>query len=263
VVDNGSTDNTVAVAKDFGAEVVREPVRGRSRARNSGINRSRGEMVVFIDADCTPQEAWLSELLKPFNDPATGCVAGEIHHFDNGTPFSAYLTKRGHLGQAGPLQHPFLPYAQSGNAAYRRVVLDQIGLFDEVLWAGHDADLSWRMQLETPYKIVAAPRALVNHRQDASFRGFLEQKRRHAHGAVLLYKKYQKHRQGEAASIKETYWEYRSIFKRAFSCALQSSASYLGWRTLPNRDQHYQLVIELGEKLGRLEGSIRNLVWYP
>lgn len=263
VVDNGSRDNTVAVAEDFGAKVVHEPVRGRSRARNSGVNRSQGQIVAFIDADCTPQDDWLSELLKPFNDPTTGCVAGEIHNFDNGTPFSVYLAKRGHLAQAGPLEHPFLPYAQSGNAAYRRSVFDQIGGFDEALWAGHDADLTWRMQLETPYKITAAPQAIVSHKQDLSFKGFLKQKRRHAQGAVLLYKKYQKYRQTEVASFKEIYWEYRSIGKRGFNCLAQLLASRLGVRSSFDRDQQYQLVIELGEKLGRIEGSIRNHVWYP
>jgi glycosyltransferase involved in cell wall biosynthesis len=263
VVDNGSSDKTAEVASRCGAEVVFEPVRGRSQARNAGIKRSRGEIVVFLDADCTPQRGWLEELTQPFSDPQIGCVAGAIRNIDAGTPFSAYLVKKGHLAQSVYFEHPFYPYAATGNAAFRRVVLDRIGCFDELLWAGHDADLSWRMQLETSFKIVATPRALVSHRQDLSFRGFLKQKRRHAQGSVLLYKKYRKYREGEIASFKETYWEYHSICKRAFDCLVELLAVRLGLRTSPSRDQGYQLVIELGEKLGRIEGSIRNHVWYP
>jgi cellulose synthase/poly-beta-1,6-N-acetylglucosamine synthase-like glycosyltransferase len=202
-------------------------------------------------------------LLTPFEDSSIGCVAGEIHTVDDGTPFGIYLTKKGHLAQVGPLAHPFLPYAQSGNAAYRRIVFDRIGLFDEALWAGHDADLSWRMQLETTYKLVPASLAAVSHRQDISYRSFLRQKRRHAHGAVLLYKKYKQHRYREVSSFKETYWEYRSILKRGFSCLTQVCVSELASNSSSHRDQWYQLVIEIGEKAGRLEGSIRNLTWYP
>jgi GT2 family glycosyltransferase len=190
-------------------------------------------------------------------------VAGEIRNFDDDTPFGSYLRKKGHLGQVGPLEHPFLPYAQSGNAAYRRMIFDRIGLFDENLWAGHDADLSWRMQLETPYKLVAAPLAIVTHRQDISYLGFFRQKRRHAHGAVLLYKKYQRYRCQEVSSLKETYWEYSSILKRFVECLIQIRASQSSANTQLLRDRWYQLVIEIGEKAGRLEGSIRNLVWYP
>jgi glycosyltransferase involved in cell wall biosynthesis len=264
VVDNGSRDNTAAVAEKLGAQVFHEPIRGRSYARNLGIRKSQGDLVVFLDADCTPQREWLSELLKPFEDPATGCVAGAFLNFiATSTPFSDYLVRKGHLAQAVYFNHPFRPFAATGNAAFRRAVLDRIGLFDEALWTGQDADLSWRMQLETSYKVAAAPLALVSHREDLSFRGFLKQKRRHAQGAVLLYKKYRRYRQKEVASFKEVYWEYRSILKRGFACAIHLSASRLGFVSRRALDKEYQLLIEIGEKLGRLEGSIRNRVWYP
>ncbi len=263
VVDNGSRDATPSVAAKCGAKVVLEPVRGRSQARNAGIKKARGEIVIFLDADCTPQSGWLAELTKPFDNSTIGCVAGAIQNVGTGTPFSDYLLRKGHLAQSVYFNHPFHPYAATGNAAFRRAVLDKIGLFDELLWAGHDADLSWRMQIETDYKIAAAPKACVCHRQDLSCRGFLEQKRRHAQGAVLLYKKYRAYRQGEVASLKETYWEYRSILKRALICLGQFLKSRITSGTTLMADQHYQLLIELGEKLGRIEGSIRNRVWYP
>jgi len=263
VVDNGSTDDTTKVALRLGAQAVTEPVRGRSQARNSGIRASHGDIIVFLDADCTPEDNWLRELVKPFDDPTVGCVAGAFAVVETGTPFSSYLVRKGHLAQSVYFNHPFYPYAATGNAAIRRRVLNQIGLFDESLWAGHDADLSWRMQMQTSYRIVAAPHARVSHRQDLSCRGFLQQKRRHAQGAVLLYKKYRKYRLKEIASLKETYWEYRSILRRLLRCLGQLCRSHLGLRSSPVSDQDYQLLIEIGEKLGRIEGSIRNRIWYP
>lgn len=263
VVDNGSSDGTAAAALKCGAEVIHEPVRGRSQARNAGIKKARGEILIFLDADCTPQSSWLAELLKPFADATIGCVAGAIQNIGTGTPFSNYLVNKGHLAQSVYFEHPFQPYAATGNAAFRRAVLDQIGGFDEALWAGHDADLSWRMQLQTAYKIAAAPLAIVSHKQDLTFKGCLKQKRRHAQGAVLLYKKYQQYRQSEVAPLKEIYWEYRSIARRGSNCLRHFLAARVGLRSSFDQDQHYQLVIELGEKFGRIEGSIRNHVWYP
>jgi glycosyltransferase involved in cell wall biosynthesis len=263
VVDNGSSDGTAEVAARCGAIAVREPVRGRSRARNTGLNRSSGSFIVFVDADCTPLDGWLAELLKPFADPAIGCVAGEILNVDAGTEFGSYLAKKGHLGHAGALNHPFLPYAQTGNAAYRRAVFDAIGGFDVALWAGQDADLTWRMLLETRYKLVAAPGSVVTHRQDLSSSAFLQQKRRHAEGAAALYKKYRGLRRAEAPSLKHVYWEYRSLVRRTWRYFWIASAARIGFGAPPSEDHHYQLLIEIGEKLGRIKGSIKHRIWYP
>lgn len=263
VVDNGSNDETTTIAKQFGAIVVGEPVRGRSRARNAGINRARGSVIVFVDADCEPQADWLSELLSPFDDPTVGCVAGEIRNVEAHTPFSGYLSKKGHLAQAGTFNHPFLPYAQTGNAAYRRIVIDRIGPFDETMSEGEDADLSWRMLLETSYRIVVASRSLVTHHQDLSLSAFLKQKRRHAQGAVALFKKYRDRRMKEVPSYKETYWEYQSLARRGFRWLGQTVCARVGFGPPPGEEQRFQLLIEFGEKLGRIQGSIQHRVWYP
>jgi glycosyltransferase involved in cell wall biosynthesis len=51
VVDNGSTDNTAAVAAAHGAQVVREPLRGFGAACWAGVQAASGEVLVFADAD--------------------------------------------------------------------------------------------------------------------------------------------------------------------------------------------------------------------
>jgi glycosyltransferase involved in cell wall biosynthesis len=54
VVDDGSTDESAAVAEEFGhAIVVRQPHRGLGAARNTGIERASGPLVGFCDADDT------------------------------------------------------------------------------------------------------------------------------------------------------------------------------------------------------------------
>ena len=69
VVDDGSSDDTAAIAWQAGAEVI-EQKRGRqAAARNTGINAAEGDIVCFTDADCFPAPNWLEELVRPFQDP--------------------------------------------------------------------------------------------------------------------------------------------------------------------------------------------------
>jgi GT2 family glycosyltransferase len=210
-----------------------------------------------------PAPDWFKNLVNPFEDPKIGCVAGQILNQEVATQFGQYLKVKGHLSQDSTLHHGFLPYAQTGNVAFRREVFDRVGVFDEALWSGHDADLCWRMQLETSLGIVFAPSAAVYHAQDLSLRAFLRQKRRHANGAVLLYKKYRRFRGQETCSLKKTYWEYRSIATRSFRYVARTLVARFGLASHPPSDQGYQLLMEIGEKIGRIEGSIRNRIWYP
>lgn len=61
VVDNGSTDMTVEIARAKGAVVYVKPDFTISALRNFGASRSSGEWLVFLDADCTVGVEWLEE----------------------------------------------------------------------------------------------------------------------------------------------------------------------------------------------------------
>jgi cellulose synthase/poly-beta-1,6-N-acetylglucosamine synthase-like glycosyltransferase len=263
VVDNGSSDETARIAERLGARVVAEPVRGRSRARNKGIELARGELLVFLDADCRPSPGWLPLLLEPFADPKIGCVAGEIRILFSQNRLGGYLSSKGHLSQQVNFNHSFLPYAGSGNVAFRRAVLERIGGFDEAMYSGHDADICWRMQLQTPFRIVLVADAVVDHHQSLTVAALARQKRRHAYGAVLLYKKYRDRRVHENRTLKRVYWEYRSILRRGAKFLANRAAARLGFVRQPPAEQGYQLLLEISERIGRLEGSIALRVWYP
>lgn len=61
VCDNNSSDRTAAVAREFGATVVFEPVNQIARARNSGAAKASGDWILFLDADSVPTRELLSE----------------------------------------------------------------------------------------------------------------------------------------------------------------------------------------------------------
>jgi glycosyltransferase involved in cell wall biosynthesis len=62
VVDNGSTDDTVAVAREWGARVVTEPRRGYGAAVHTGLRSATSELVAVLDADGSLDPAALPEL---------------------------------------------------------------------------------------------------------------------------------------------------------------------------------------------------------
>ncbi len=66
VVDNGSTDRTSDVARGFGAEVIREPVRGYGRSYKRGFSSATGDLIVTLDGDHSYPPDAISYLLEAF-----------------------------------------------------------------------------------------------------------------------------------------------------------------------------------------------------
>ncbi len=76
VVDNNSTDKTAAVARNEGATVVREPVQGIARARNTGARHAARDVLVFVDADVAVSPTLLQVIHEAMGDPS--CIGGGV-----------------------------------------------------------------------------------------------------------------------------------------------------------------------------------------
>ena len=69
VVDDGSKDETVNLAKKAGTDeiILTEPC-FQGKARNIGARSAKGEILAFIDSDCAANENWLETIEKEFKD---------------------------------------------------------------------------------------------------------------------------------------------------------------------------------------------------
>jgi glycosyltransferase involved in cell wall biosynthesis len=77
VVDNGSVDDTAAVARAAGARVVDEPERGIMPATATGLDAADGAILARCDADSVPPPDWIERILAAFEgDAALAALTG-------------------------------------------------------------------------------------------------------------------------------------------------------------------------------------------
>jgi glycosyltransferase involved in cell wall biosynthesis len=93
IVDNGSTDATPAVLRQYGERIrtLHVTQRGSSPARNAGILRASHELIALTDADCVPRTDWLKELVAASQaDTEASFVGGAIKGIKPTNAISAF-----------------------------------------------------------------------------------------------------------------------------------------------------------------------------
>jgi glycosyltransferase involved in cell wall biosynthesis len=84
VVDSGSTDRTVEIARELGAKVFVEPWKGFAAQKNSAIEKATGEWVLSLDADEWLEPALINSIEQAFNNHAfTGFYLRRKNYFLN------------------------------------------------------------------------------------------------------------------------------------------------------------------------------------
>jgi glycosyltransferase involved in cell wall biosynthesis len=191
VVDDGSTDQTAAKARQSGAVVVRQESRGPAGARNTGWRTAHGMTVLFTDSDCRPHRDWARKLLAGFTDPEVAAVAGSYGIWNP----QSWLAR--HIHAEIMDRHAGMPSSirafGSYNVAIRKEVLEKLDGFDDNYprASGEDNDLSYRI-LEAGFTIAFRREALVDHLHQESIVPYLREQARHGYYRMLLYRTHPK-----------------------------------------------------------------------
>ncbi|QIZ98332.1 glycosyltransferase family 2 protein [Leifsonia sp. PS1209] len=86
VVDNGSTDDTAAVARSKGATVIEQSQRGIWPAASTGYDAASTDIIARLDADSRPPVDWLLHIEAEFvDDPDIGVLTGPGIFYDGNT----------------------------------------------------------------------------------------------------------------------------------------------------------------------------------
>ncbi len=164
VVDDGSTDDTIAILRREYPDVVifQETHRGVSAARNRGIQASRGDWIAFLDSD----DEWLPEKLARQNAALVSTPTILLCHTEevwvrNGVRVNPM---KKHAKRGGAIFEDCLPLCcmSPSSVVVHREVLEDVGVFDETLPACEDYDLWLRITSRYPVVFIDEP-LVVKH----------------------------------------------------------------------------------------------------
>jgi GT2 family glycosyltransferase len=183
VIDNGSTDGTVAwLRKEYPeVKIVALPNNlGVTAAFNIAVRENRSEFLVLLNNDTEAEPTWLEELVRVADKyPAAGSVASKMKVWDDRTLIHTagdFYTVSGRPGNRGVWQkddgrfdaEEWVFGACGGAALYRKELFEAIGEFDYRLESYlEDVDLAWRAQL-AGYGTIFAPNAVIYHKISAT-----------------------------------------------------------------------------------------------
>jgi glycosyltransferase involved in cell wall biosynthesis len=174
VVDDGSSDDTAALARAAGAMVLSAPHGHAAAARNVGLRAARGALICFTDADCAPHPDWLSQISRPFADPdVIGCKGTYATRQRQLVARFVQLEYEDKYDRLRP--QATIDFIDTYSCAYRRAVLLANGGFDESIRYVEDQELSFRLAARG-YKMVFQESAVVDHLHSATLPAYLRKK---------------------------------------------------------------------------------------
>ena len=157
VVDDGSTDDTQKVLKNFSDIRVihlREN-RGVSYARNRGIEEARGSLICFLDSDDLWEEGKLEAQMKWMQGhPECQAVYTDEKWIRNGVRVNQMNKHRKYSGHIFKQCLPLCIVSPS-SVMLRKSLLDEVGVFDELMPVCEDYDLWLRIAIRYPFKFLS------------------------------------------------------------------------------------------------------------
>lgn len=157
VGDGVSTDRTLAICEEYGAEVATEPKPTISAGRDSACRMAKGRIIVSTDADINAPKDWLENVLSGFEQGEV-CSYGNIIPYDGShleewvceNVMDKYMWAMDKLGK---------PVPAGSNLAFTRKAYKKVGGFDRDIVTAEDLDLTKRLSAEG--KVSYNPKSVV------------------------------------------------------------------------------------------------------
>ena len=225
VVDGGSSDATLAICHKFPwIEMVVAPGCSIYEAWNIGIERGRGDWVMFLNADDELAEGAVETVAAVFaRDPAAEIVAGQALMIDRDAPAAAPLVLTAAPGGRLELEQLALGVPAINAMAFRRSLFERCGRFDTLYRIAGDRAFLLRLALRSSPPIVATVDAVLyryySHAGSLTLKRGLEQRLRIARDHIALADQLlAQPPSGEAAHLLR-YWRRREAAVAALRCA--------------------------------------------
>jgi len=206
IVNDGSTDDTSAIAEEFVGHqkgrsglvkisLINKPNGGKAKALNAGIQYSEAQFVLCMDGDSQLTTNSLRKAVRHFIDPAVGAVAGNVKvqnrkHLLTDLQALEYLeglnmprSAQGFLQMVNIIPGPI--------GLFRKTALRDSGFYSSDTFA-EDADITLKI-LAQNWKIVYEPNAIAYTEAPATIHQLLKQRYRWTRGILQAIRKHKRH----------------------------------------------------------------------
>ena len=180
LVDNGSTDRTLEIAREYPVRIlVKEDVRVGA-VRNYGVSHAAGDIIVFLDADCVVEPTWLSEGVGKLSDGKLSVIGGQYLMRESPSWLEKYWVLSNSKTQV------YQTTLVGGCIFIQKTVFDAMNGFDETLNSGEDSDLTNRLRQHGILVIIDPALSVVHLGYPSTLHSFV--KRQIWHSADYINK---------------------------------------------------------------------------
>jgi len=259
VVDDGSTDGSAAIAREYACRLIQTENHGLSSARNTGLMAASGEIVAYLDDDACPDAHWLTYVAATFMSNSHAGVGGPNIAPPGDGPIAECVAR----SPGGPV-HVLMTDREAEhipgcNMAFRKSRLEAIGGFDpQFRIAGDDVDVCWRLQ-QQGWSLGFSPAAMVWHHRRNSVRTYWKQQIGYGRAEAMLERKWPEKYNGPGhvrwagriygeGLTRALRWRrprvYHGVWGGAPFQSLYEPAPSL-WGSLPQMPEWYLMVVTL------------------
>ncbi len=188
------------IASRFGANLYEDGGKGRCYARNLGIEKSKGEIIVILDDDVVLDKDWLKLIMKTFalNSNIGGVGGLPINIKNNIKSLRPFINKMQGLSRWEDTGFRYrVNYLSGCNMAFNREILLRVNGFDENFYGpscGEDADICLRV-IKEGFSLIFEPGAKVKHNSD-----YINRTLKYKNNARYFY----------SIADNETYWRVKN-----------------------------------------------------
>lgn len=230
VIDGGSTDATLDICRRFAAvETVVEPGCSIYEAWNIGVDRARGDWVIFLNADDELADGAAEAVAACFaRRPDAAIVAGRAEMVDRAKPAAPPLVLVAAPGGLLDVEQLALGVPAINAMAFRRSLFDEYGRFDTAYRIAGDRAFLLRLALSPVPPLVATADAVLyryySHSGSLTLQRSLEQRLRIARDHIPLARRLLGEHPPVPAARVLRYWRRREAAVAALRCAAAGRA---------------------------------------
>lgn len=189
IVNDGLDKVTTLLARQYPVKVVNGNRGGAAAARNIGVQFSKGQILIFLDADCRVSSQWLTNHLKEHERYGDLVAVGGSICSKNNASFWERCDHYCSWYNVHPYQkEKWVPNHPAANLSISRLTFDRVGPFKEDLpnYGVHE-EIEWQDRLlRLGGRILFKPCATVYHADRSNFRTYLAHNYRWGYNSIQV-----------------------------------------------------------------------------